>query len=309
MAVSCNEVSDYGGLGRALHMTDGTVELYTTLDFGPRIIHCSLAGEKNLFWINPDHAMEVENLDETYHRGQVYSPVGGHRLWVSPEHPVYSYFPDTDPVTCELIPNGAVFTPPVRPVTGDQHRMQVTLCPDSHEISVTCSLTNTSSAPMTAAPWCVSQLAPGGMEIIPQSKRDTGLLPDRFLSVWPYTDMGDARLGWGDDFITVTPDRNITRALKLGLRNLDAWALYLTGHTALLKRFDVKEGGVYPDGGVSYETYCNEFFLEMETLGELVTLAPGKTTSQTERWTLSACSALPGGRDWEAVRRAVENLL
>ena len=308
MAITTNTVNDYQGLGRALRITDGKVELLVTLDVGPRVIHCSLAGGENLFWVNKNHIMEVPGLDEAFHKGATYAPMGGHRLWSSPEHPLHSYFPDTDPVAVEALPNGVTLTPPPRPITGEQHRMQVTIDENS-EITVTCSITNAGSGDLTLAPWCVTQMASGGVEIIPHSKRETGLLPDRRLSVWPYTDMGDPRLCWGDDYVTLAPDCAVSRALKIGMHNRDAWALYLTGHTAFLKRFDVADDGVYPDGGVSYETYCNEHFMEMESLGQLVTLAPGQTASHTERWTLTKCARKPDHRDMAAVADAVAALL
>ena len=42
-----------------------------------------------------------------------------------------------------------------------------------------------------------------------------------------------------------------------------------------VKRFDYREGAVYPDRGTRYQTFSNEDMLEMETVGELVTLQPG----------------------------------
>jgi hypothetical protein len=73
---------------------------------------------------------------------------------------------------------------------------------------------------------------------------------------------------------------------KLGVAQREGWVAYQLGDTVLVKRFDWKEGATYPDGGVNFETFSNEDFLEVETLGPLVTLKPGRSTEHVERWLL-----------------------
>jgi hypothetical protein len=38
--------------------------------------------------------------------------------------------------------------------------------------------------------------------------------------------------------------------------------------------------------GCSYETFTNQDFLELETLGPLTSLKPGQTVEHVERWSL-----------------------
>ena len=64
------------------------------------------------------------------------------------------------------------------------------------------------------------------------------------------------------------------------------WVAYLNSGTLFVKRFDYREGAVYPDRGTRYQTFSNEDMLEMETVGELVNLAPGKSASLVESWEL-----------------------
>ena len=42
----------------------------------------------------------------------------------------------------------------------------------------------------------------------------------------------------------------------------------------------------YPDFGCSYETFTNNEFLELETLGTLANLKPGAAVEHMEHWTL-----------------------
>ena len=53
-----------------------------------------------------------------------------------------------------------------------------------------------------------------------------------------------------------------------------------------MKRFDYREGATYPDRGTRYQTFSNEDMLEMETVGELVALAPGASATLSESWEL-----------------------
>jgi len=42
----------------------------------------------------------------------------------------------------------------------------------------------------------------------------------------------------------------------------------------------------YPDFGCNFELFTNAEFLELETLGPVVTLQPGQATHHTEHWWL-----------------------
>ncbi len=40
----------------------------------------------------------------------------------------------------------------------------------------------------------------------------------------------------------------------------------------------------YPDHGCNSESYCNDKFIELETLGPLDVVSPGQTVLHTEIW-------------------------
>jgi hypothetical protein len=73
---------------------------------------------------------------------------------------------------------------------------------------------------------------------------------------------------------------------KLGIAHREGWIGYLLGEFLFMKRFDWRDGKPYPDGGVNFETFSNEQMLELESLGPLVELAPGRSVAHTETWTL-----------------------
>ncbi len=53
----------------------------------------------------------------------------------------------------------------------------------------------------------------------------------------------------------------------------------------------------YPDRGASAQIYCNDRFIELETLGPLVSLAPDHTVTHVEIWSLSHVGASVDVRD------------
>lgn len=281
-------VAGYGVFGKCVRISNASAELFVTVERGPRIIHFGLPGRENLLWADETGAggITVPGLDRAYGRGDRYELTGGHRLWTSPEHEIRSYFPDTDPVEYEMTRDGCRLAAPPRPDTGLRHHMDIAMDPEGPALTVTVRVVNTSAAPVSFAPWAITQLAPGGVLVFPQPKRPTGLLPDRVMAVWPYTDMGDPRLSLRDDHICLRQDPENRRPIKLGMHGVP-FALYHNRGAAFAKRPDAPlPDREYPDFGCSFEAYANHLFLEMETLGPLETVPPGGAASHTERWSV-----------------------
>jgi len=56
------------------------------------------------------------------------------------------------------------------------------------------TIQNISTSRKKWAAWSVTSVDKGGIEIIPLSQRQTGVLPNRQIILWPYTDISDTRL-------------------------------------------------------------------------------------------------------------------
>ena len=131
-------------------------------------------------------------------------------------------------------------------------------------------------------------LRQGGVGIFPQPQGNTnaaGLLANRQLSIWPYTRMQDPRLVLRDDCILIHAEPALP-PIKIGYFNPHGWQAYWIDGVLFVKRFDAIAGAAYPDGGCNTETYCNNKFIELESLGCLAPLAPGATIVHTETWEL-----------------------
>ena len=85
------------------------------------------------------------------------------------------------------------------------------------------------------------------------------------------------------------------------------WVGYLNGDTLFVKRFGYDEGKTYPDNGVNFETFTNEDMLEIESLGPMIKLPPGKTVEHTEHWEL--IGNVQGFQDEAGIDRNVRSKL
>lgn len=268
----------YAGWPNCYRLTDGRVELVATSDVGPRIVRLGFVGGENLFG-----GME-EGLGQT--GGEEWRIYVGHRFWHSPEAMPRSYYPDNDPIQVEREGENTLYlVQPPEPTTSMQKTIGVTLARD--HVEVTHAMTNEGPWPVEVAPWALSVMAINSAAIIPQPQGDPeDLLPHRTLMLWPYTDMTDPRVHWGRRFIILRQDPAIAQPIKLGLSAEDGWCACLVGETLFLKCFDCFADVLYPDNGCTVECYASDRFLELETLGPMVYLEPGDSTTHVERWYL-----------------------
>lgn len=271
--------TEFGGWPNCYKIENKKVDLVITSDVGPRIVRYG-------FIDGPNEMCEVKEQQGNT-GGDEWLIYGGHRLWHSPEGKPRSYFPDNSTVDVEIIENGVRISQPIETTTGIKKDMEITLDPDSSSVEIKHYLTNQSMWDIELAAWALTVMAPGGTEIVPQYQEDTDLLPNRMLSLWPYTKMNDHRVTWGEKYILLKQDPNCSDAFKFGISNADGWAGYANHGNLFVKKFTPIDGALYPDySGSSYETYTINFMLEMETLSPLVILEPEGTIEHIENWQL-----------------------
>jgi hypothetical protein len=295
------EVIEYGGWRRCARLANGALELIVTLDVGPRIIRCGVPGERNQF------AEMAGQMGQT--GGDEWRIYGGHRLWHAPEAKPRSYFPDNQPVTAADIEEGGLrLTALPETPYGVQKEIEITLDRDAPRATVLHRITNIGVWPVELAAWALSVMSPGGEAIVPQITSETAdnLLPNRTLTLWPYTDPSDPRLRLTREFLRLSGDPAATTPIKLGVPVEDGWAAYLNQGDLFVKEF-LPEEAVYPDWGSNVEVYTCADFLELETLSPLARLEPGEAIEHEEVWSLHAGFTAPD--DPTALREAIESRL
>lgn len=274
----------YLGAPNCIRLSNGSVELILSTDFGPRILRYAPVGskpEENVFGT-------VAGVTATTPLGEWWIR-GGHRLWHAPEAKPRTYEPDNDPVSFEVVGNTVKLKQAVEKTTHIQKEMWVTLDPKSSRVTVVHRLTNKSFFAVDMACWALSVMNTNGRGIFPQEpyrSHDDELLPARPMVLWSYTNLKDPRWMFGATLFTLTQDPNNKEAQKIGILNKQGWAAYSRKGLLFLKRFRYEEGKTYPDYQSNMETFTNDAILEIETLGSLERVQPEQTITHVEEWWL-----------------------
>lgn len=87
-------------------------------------------------------------------------------------------------------------------------------------------------------------------------------------------------------YLVLQQNPQIAEPQKLGLFNANTWAVYLLKGEAFVKTTKADIHKTYPDFGCSFETFTNDTFLEIETLGPMSQVAPEGVVEQVEHWSL-----------------------
>lgn len=286
------EVVAYGGWPNCVRLSNGRLELVATTDVGPRIVRFGYEGGPNLLAEFPEQAGLTG--------GDTWRIYGGHRLWHAPEHPVRTYMPDNAPVAWRYEDDWLTLEQPREPMTDIVKSIRVRLGAESDRVTVVHELINEGPWAVKLASWAVTALAPGGTAILPQEhfeSHENALLPSRPLVLWPYTNMADPRLTFGERCIQIRQDPRATGQLKIGATNSRRAAAYVLGDTVLLVRAGVAlddspqastplSPSDFADMGCNFEFFTNARMMEVETLGKLVVIEPGGLTGHIEQWEL-----------------------
>jgi hypothetical protein len=277
--VSSSGEGDFHGLRTGILQNDH-LRIEFTLDAGPRIVRFSTPRGRNVFAETPHAAWE------TVH-GRPFRLLGGHRLWSSPECPLEEQPPDDAPVEVERQADAVALTGGTRTHEGLLRRIELRLSPDGPRAHVTHMLTNDRDRVFRVAAWALTQVASGGVAVLPLP--DAGLdgeqLPNRNVVLWPYASLDDARLDLRDDAIRVASTSD-DRPFKIGCLNRSGSVTYELGDVTFRKRFRVEPTAHHVDLGCNVEVYTRAAFLELETLTPLRDVAPGESIEHVEEWEL-----------------------
>lgn len=291
------------GVGPCLRIANGDAELLVTTAIGPRIISYALRGGPNAMFVNRSGVNRKggPDFDRTFYRGATWDVFGGTRVWVAPESMPETFYPDREPVEVAQRADGARFVAPVQAANGVQLALDVSLAPEGSRVSVVASVTNRSGGARRIAPWILNVLDAGGFAVLPQTHVPSGVLPNRTIALWDYTEMRDPRIFWGSRYITLRQDPEIVPQVKLATSNAEGWSCYLNRGLCFVSRFAYDADGVYADRGVNCEAFTNGWYMELESMAPLVDLPPGETAFHREEWELLAVAATPAPDDESAI--------
>lgn len=271
---------DFYGL-KTGSLENGLLRVEFLAEAGPRIVRLQQSGsDENLLAELPDMRKETPFGDYFFR--------GGHRLWRAPENFPLSYLPDDAGLVAEPLPDGVRLRQPTEAPTGIQKSIAVRLDPARPVLTLHHVLQNNGAEPVEAAPWAITQLPLGGSVVLPlpaDSMDKEGLLPNRNLVLWPYTEWDDPRLKRADDYMLVQAEPGRV-PFKVGYLNHAGWMGYVRNGILFLKRFEALVHEPHADLFCNSEVYSCDKFTELETLGPLGWLGPGQAVQHTEIWEL-----------------------
>ena len=275
------EKTQYRGWPNCYRISNGEVDLVVTTDVGPRVIRYGFLGGLNVF---------KEFDDQVGKSGEAtWQPRGGHRIWIAPEDPVLSYALDNSAVSAAVKGDVIELTGKVEKETGLEKRMTVKLASNGTEVEVVHRITNKAGKAREFAPWTLTMMAQGGTAIVtfpPRGTHPQDLLPTNPLVMWAFTDFTDKRWQFTKKYLLLRQDPKNPSPQKTGMFNRDTVGAYLQGSTLFIKTASAQDARKQPDFGCSLETFTNDQFLELETLGVLGNVRPGAGVEHVEHWSL-----------------------
>ncbi len=277
--------TDFHGLP-ARSLANDQLRLDYLLESGPRLVRLILAGSSE------NVLAEAPDVHWSTPWGE-YHLRGGHRVTIAPEALELSYVPEDGGVMVEDAPGGVRLIRPTEIGSGVSKSIEIQLQPDRPAVTLRHTVRNDRSVPLEIAVWCITQLPLGGIAVAPL--RTASIVnrhrPDRQVVLWPYTSWQDARLFADDDYVWIDA-QSAEDELKIGLLTR-GWIGYLRSGVFFLKRFAPQLELPHPDLNSNTQLYCNQRFIELESLAPLTVLEPGQSTVHVETWEIYRNVTLP----------------
>lgn len=269
-------------IGNALVVGNGQIEFTVATDIGPRIIAFNKLNEPNILY-QDINLTRKKDVSHTFGEGKVWYNYGGHRLWLSPESEE-TYYPDNLPVEINRVDDGVIVTSPLWQKINVIPSLRIEFI-DKNSIKVTHMVLNKGDKRKLCL-WGLTVMKSGGKMELALEEKDTGLLPNRNIVLWPYTDFFDERLNFYNNKIVIKSDERISKPLKIGAYNDEIKVKYTLGNNVFIKEFHGDKQKEYPDFYCNFESYTCDYIHEIESLSPMETVEKDQSITFSEIWTL-----------------------
>jgi hypothetical protein len=263
-------------------LDNGRCWIEVLAEAGPRIVRFGLAGEESILAETPE-----SGWDGGYGRFEL---LGGHRVWFAPEKNECS-IPDSTGLSLEAPDDaspglGVKLVGATQEQIGLRKTMEVRLAPDAAALDIRHVLTNVGSGTLELSVWPVTQLRQGGVARVelPAPVKEHLFAPNRLVVLWPYSSWQDDRLSLTDAGIAVTA--RPAPMIKIGCLSHAGRLTYERDGLLFSIAFDPAVEAGRPDLGCNVEIYSDETCIELETIGPLSRLGPGRVAVYDEHWEL-----------------------
>ena len=274
------EFVSYMGIENCVKISNGSVDVIATTAVGPRVLFFGPTGGANLFGEHPD-------ISSNSALG-TWKPYGGHRLWAWPELFPATYAADNDPIQYTVTGDLTVTLRQATDGSGLAKEITLELSVTGNHVKLTHAITSHNLWPIEIALWPITVVASGTAIVprMPYVSHEDSVVVAQPLVLWAFTDLQDSRFTLDSRYVLLTADSALTHPQKFGLLNRQGWCAQLVGQNLFVKRFSNEAQAKYPDFGSNNEVYVEGEFMELELLGPVQTVMPGKTISMQEQWNL-----------------------
>lgn len=288
-AVSVRQIPYHEWQG-AYRVTNGSVELIYVPQIG-RIMRYAFVGGKNVLWEN--EALRGKTADPAA-AAKEWANFGGDKLWPAPQSG-WPWPPDPDidaaPQTVSQTAKGLKVKGKDSAKIGIRFEREIAMDPATGDVTIVNTMINTSPVERTWSIWEVAQTDSPDVTRMP-----TNTAGKFAKGYYEFNDNVPTA-----DTIELTPTevrlkRHAARTSKIGSDSPKGWIASQIGAVQFQISTAVEAGQTYPDDGCALEVYTNNDplkYIEMELLGPIRKLAPGKRTSLTTHWQLTRAAPAP----------------
>lgn len=268
------------------------IEMYVTLDYGPRIVSVRKHGMPNLLYHQPDPEFERNH---------------GHKMRITLEKSTNGIYCDNSPVRYSPLTDGVSFVQTLSDPVHLELRMDIVFETDIGSFMVVHSVLNQSLEDQKLSIYTETPFQNEGFVFIPQSNIREADRPSRILSLWNNCRWNDKRLFIGNQYVTVhniKPEREragefqliggdlIESRLKIGVNNTAGFCGYIEGKHALIKRYAHNRNALYPFNSCSAFATANDGYLSIQNTSPFYMISPGETARFIESWIFARVSGM-----------------
>ena len=292
----------FGGFDDCLEMDNGIVRLIVTTQVGPRILYLACDGCENML-----HRIAE---DEGKTCDQTWRLFGGHRLWAGPQVRFRPNEPEDQPVKYILHEDGVTLTNEIQKESRIQKEIRIRMSEGDSHIQITHRITSWSVWPVELTVWPVTVFPSDGVAFWSNAAPDTFYLPNDVQVFWPWTQHDDPRFVRARKVSYLKADPANSDWFKIGMPNRSGFGVYCGKNQMFVKKYTYDKNAKYSDFGATLEVFCNEEFVELESVSPLYTLESGQTAEHTEHWYVYPNVAQPEeAADMEAlIQKYVEGI-
>lgn len=266
--VNITEIN-YKDYNNCLRVTNNLVELVISIEHEIRIIKYAFVGGEN-------HFREEGSCND----------LGGHRFGYINQFNHKSDFINDDQIQYQKISNGIRLIQNIEKWTQMRKVIEIIFEENSSEVKVIYKVISLNAFDINISLFSSTTLKDGGIEIIPFYRGDNLEIPDKSLVFWPYSNLRDSRVYFGDRYIAMKVNHDVQDKFRIGLNARVGF--YYNDHGMFIKEvvYSPSDSIEYPNRGCNYESFITENYLEMQSNSPIYKLSMNNSITHTEIWNI-----------------------